>query len=165
MFWRSLLLVAAFLVVGGLGSAACGDDDDDEEEDGAAATTAPAGGGTAVAVELNEFVVTADPDSVDAGEVNFTVENIGAETHEFVIVKTELAEDALPTIEDGSVDEEGAGIEVVDEIEDIASETTKELTVDMEAGSYVLFCNIVEEEGGEPESHYAEGMHTSFSVE
>ena len=47
----------------------------------------------------------------------------------------------------------------------IASETTEELTANLEAGSYVLLCNIVEEEDGETESHYAEGMHTSFTVE
>jgi len=149
MFRRSLLLIPAVLLVAGLAFTACDDDDD-------------GGGATTVNVELNEFTVSADPDSVDAGEVKFTVENIGEETHEFVIVQTDLEADALPTGDDGSVDEEGEGVEVIDEIEDIASGSTQELTVDMEAGSYVLFCNVVDEEG---DVHYAEGMHTSFTVE
>ena len=39
-------------------------------------------------------------------------------------------------------------------------------TLDLEAGDYVLLCNIVEEEeDGEVESHFAEGMHTTFTVE
>jgi hypothetical protein len=42
------------------------------------------------------------------------------DTHEFVVFKTDLAADALPTASDGSVDEEGEGVELVDEIEDIA---------------------------------------------
>jgi hypothetical protein len=39
------------------------------------------------------------------------------------------------------------------------------LTVDLDAGSYALICNIVEEEEGEPEAHYAEGMRADFTVE
>ena len=152
MFLRSLLLIPAVLLVAGLTFTACDDDDDDDG----------GGGATTVNVELNEFTVTADPDSVDAGEVEFVVDNIGEETHEFVIVQTDLDADALPAGDDGSVDEEGGGVEVVDEIEDIASGSTQELTVDMEAGSYVLFCNIVDDEG---DVHYAEGMHTGFTVE
>jgi len=151
MLRQLLLLVPATPLVAGFAFTACGDDDDDG-----------GGGATTVNVELNEFVITADPDSVSAGDVDFSVENVGAETHEFVIVKTDLEADALPTGDDGSVDEEGEDIEVIDEIEDIASESTQELTVDMEAGSYVLFCNIVDEEG---DVHYAEGMHTSFTVD
>jgi hypothetical protein len=158
MFRKSLVLLPAVLLVA-ISGFACGDDDDG----GGGATTSAAGGGTAVSVELNEFTVTIDPDSVPAGEIEFSVENIGGETHEFVVVKTDLAEDALPTAPDGSFDEEGEGVEVVDEIEDIASKTTQTLTVDLEAGAYVLVCNIVDETEGE--SHYAEGMHTSLTVE
>jgi hypothetical protein len=62
-------------------------------------------------------------------------------------------------------DEEGDGVEVVDEVEDIASGSTADLRVDMEAGAYVLLCNLVEEEDGETESHFEEGMHTGFTVE
>ena len=155
---KLLFLFQAVLVVVGLAFTACDDDDDEDGGDGD-------GSASTVNIELNEFVVTADPESASAGDVDFTVENIGAEVHEFVIVDTDLEPDALPTLEDDSFDEEGEGVVVIDEIEDIASETTEELTANLEAGSYVLLCNIVEEEDGETESHYAEGMHTSFTVE
>jgi len=155
MFHKSMLLVPALLMVAGLAFTACDDDDDDGSD---------SGDGT-VNVELNEFVVSADPDSVGAGEVKFVVENIGEETHEFVVVKTDLDAESLPTGEDGAFDEEGDGVTVVDEIEDIASGTTQDLTVDLEAGSYVLVCNIVDDADDPPESHYAEGMHTGFTVE
>ena len=61
------------------------------------------------------------------------------------------------------MDEEGAGIEPVDEIEDIAVGDTPSLTVDLEAGSYVLICNIYSED--EKEAHYSEGMRIGFTVE
>jgi hypothetical protein len=37
--------------------------------------------------------------------------------------------------------------------------------VNLTPGKYVLLCDIVTREGGEVESHYREGMHTSFLVE
>jgi uncharacterized cupredoxin-like copper-binding protein len=123
------------------------------------------GGGSSVGVTLQEFAVVPDEDSAEGGEVTFEIENVGEETHEFVVIATDLDATELPTAEDGSVDEEGSGIEVVDEVEDVPSGESEELTVDLEEGNYVLICNIVEEEGGEPESHYQEGMRTAFTVE
>ena len=109
-----------------------------------------------VAVTLDDFTVTADPTSEAAGEVTFNVTNDADQTHEFVVVQTDLAPDALPTNEDGDVDEEGEGITPIDEIEDIAADSEQSLTVDLDAGSYVLFCNLP--------THYSQGMHTAFSV-
>lgn len=152
---RYYLLIGAAVVLLALLAVACGDDDDDDGGDD--------GGGATVNVLLSEFVVEADPGSASAGDVTFAVTNEGEETHEFVIVKTDLAEDALPTADDGSVDEEGAGVEVIDEIEDIGAGADGEVTANLEAGAYVLLCNIVEED--DDESHYAEGMHTAFTVE
>ena len=81
----------------------------------------------------------------------------------FVVIQTDLAHDALPTNKDGSVDEEGKGIEPQDEIEDIPVGDTQNLTVNLAAGSYVLICNIYDKD--EQESHYQEGMRVSFTVE
>jgi uncharacterized cupredoxin-like copper-binding protein len=123
-----------------------------------------AGGGGTVGVTLQEFSVIPAEESVAAGEVTFEVENTGPEdVHEFVVIKTDLAPDALPTDENGVVEEEGEGMEVIDEIEDIPVGETQSLTVDLEAGNYVLICNIWDEE--EEEAHYAVGMRTAFSVE
>jgi uncharacterized cupredoxin-like copper-binding protein len=119
------------------------------------------GDGEAPSVELTEFSVSVDPGNVGSGETTFAVENVGAVTHEFVVVKTDLDDADLPTAEDGSVDEEGEGIEPVDEIEDIEAGSSEELTVDLDSGNYVLFCNVVEGDT----IHYEKGMHTSFTVE
>lgn len=132
-------------------SAGCGDDDGDGE-------------GT-VDVILSEFIVEPDTDSASAGETTFVADNEGGEIHELVVVEADSAE-ALPVDEDGAFDEEAFGEEnIFGEVEDIASGDEAELTVDLEAGTYVLLCNIVEEEDGEVESHFAEGMHTTFTVE
>jgi uncharacterized cupredoxin-like copper-binding protein len=85
------------------------------------------------------------------------------DVHEFVIVQTDLEPGDLPTDEHGAVDESGEGVTVIDEIEDLPVGETQEVTVDLEAGNYVLICNIYSAD--ENEAHYAEGMRTAFTVE
>lgn len=116
-------------------------------------------------VLLSEWIVEPDPDSVDAGEVELTGDNQGGELHELVVVRADSAED-LPTDEDGTVleDELPEG-SLIGEIEDIESGDQASATFDLETGNYVLFCNITEvEDDGEVESHFAEGMHSEFTV-
>jgi hypothetical protein len=79
----------------------------------------------------------------------------------FVVIRTELAQDGLPTELDGSYKENGPGTVVVDEAEDIDPDTTVSFTVDLTAGHYVLICNRVV--GGM--SHYAMGMHAGLTVD
>ena len=128
-------------------------------DDTSAASTASATGmadstdGTAVAATVKDFELTVDPDASPAGEINFTITNDGPSTHEFVIVKSDLAPDALP-VTDGLVSEDS--IDVVDEAEDIAPGTTASLGVELEAGSYVIICNIA--------GHYEQGMHAGLTV-
>jgi uncharacterized cupredoxin-like copper-binding protein len=136
-------------------AAGCGDDDDGGE----------AAGGGEVNVVVSEFIVEPEQESVDAGEVTFVVENQGGEIHEFLVVDADSADD-LPVDADGAFDEAAFGEDkVLDEVEDIESGDTAELTLDLEPGDYVLLCNVVEEEDTEVESHFAEGMHASFTVE
>jgi len=119
-----------------------------------------------VDVTVQEFAVVPAASSAPAGDVTFNVTNEGPDdTHEFVVFKTDLAPDALPTAADGSVDEGGEGVELIGEIEDIAVGDTPTLTVALDAGSYVFICNIVEEEGGETIVHYQQGMRVAFTVE
>jgi uncharacterized cupredoxin-like copper-binding protein len=121
------------------------------------------GGGT-VAVTLQEFSIAVDPASISSGEVVFDASNDGPEdVHEFVVFRTELGPADLPTDETGSVVETGEGIELIGEIEDIPVGETMSVTLDLDAGSYVFICNIYDED--EQESHYQEGMRTSYTVE
>jgi uncharacterized cupredoxin-like copper-binding protein len=133
-----------------------------------AAGASPAGGspaaGQAVDVTLQEWAVSPASESVAAGDVTFTVSNTGPEdVHEFVVLKTDLDAGALPTDATGAVDEEGEGITVIDEIEDIPVGESQDLSVALDAGHYVLLCNIYTE--AEQEAHYTLGMRTNFTVE
>lgn len=166
---RWLLLGTAFtMVVLAVAAVACGDDDEDGGDEATAtqpaadeATATPGDEGATVDVSLLEYTVAPDPDSVAAGSITFNASNIGGEEHEFVVIRTDLAADALPTVEDGSVDEGGAGISVVGEIEGLEPTTDGTLTLNLDAGAYVLICNIVDAEG---HNHYAEGMTAAFTV-
>lgn len=127
-------------------------------------TACGGGGGGSVDVTLQEFAVVPSPSSIEAGEVTFQATNEGPDdVHEFVVFRTELAPDQLPVDENGAVDEGGAGLELIDEIEDIPVGETQSVMVELESDNYVLICNIWDEE--EQEAHYAEGMRVAFTVE
>jgi uncharacterized cupredoxin-like copper-binding protein len=133
---------------------------------GGGGSQAPSQGGTTstVDVTLQEWAVVPTTATAAAGDVTFDVTNTGPEdVHEFVILQTDLAPDALPTDDTGAVSEEGEGIVVVDEIEDIAVGANQSLTAALAAGKYVLICNIYSAE--ENEAHYQMGMRTAFTVE
>ena len=51
--------------------------------------------GANVNVQLGEWYIYADNASVTAGPITFAVSNIGDESHEFIIIQTDLAPDAL----------------------------------------------------------------------
>jgi uncharacterized cupredoxin-like copper-binding protein len=122
------------------------------------------GEATVVAVTLQEWAVVAAESSAPAGDVTFEVTNDGPEdVHEYVVLKTDLDPADLPVDENGVVSEEGDGIEVVDEIEDLPVGESRELTVPLEAGNYVLLCNIWSDD--EQEAHYQMGMRTAFTVD
>jgi len=78
------------------------------------------------------------------------------------VIRSDLEPADLPTDADGAVKEAGEGMGVVDEIEDIPVGETQELTVTLDAGKYVLNCNIFSAD--ENEAHYEMGMRTAFAV-
>jgi uncharacterized cupredoxin-like copper-binding protein len=156
----------------GFGVASCGDDDDDDddaelpEEDGDDDDDDDAEEAESrVNVSLIEYSVTPDPASAAAGDVTFVASNDGAEDHELYIFRTDLAADALPTTDEGAVDEDADGVEKVAEIEEFGPGGEETLTENLEPGNYVLICNRVEEEGDEAEAHYTLGMRAAFTVE
>ena len=131
-----------------------------------AAMATPAEAATTVNVTVEEYKVTPESDSAPAGTITFNVTNNGPDdVHEFIVVKTDLAPDALPTKADGSFDEEGQDVQVLGEVEEILVDKSEPLQLSLEPGAYVMLCNRVVKENGETESHYAMGMHAAFTVE
>ena len=148
----SAALVVAVMVFGGV---ACSSDD------------------AATDVLLSEWVLEPDPTSTDGGEVTFTGDNQGGVVHELVVVRAESASDLPAEGELGLgnyavIESDLPAGAVVGEIEDIAPGSSKDLTLDLDAGSYVLICNLIGTESDGPamegRSHFAEGMYAEFTV-
>jgi uncharacterized cupredoxin-like copper-binding protein len=137
---------AVLFLVLGLAVVACGDDDDG----GSGAAKA-----TTVKTTLSDFKIELGTNSGPAGSFTFEITNNGPEEHEFVIFKTDLAADKLPVVND-KVPEDTEGLNLIDEEEEIPKGESRTLTVDLEAGKYVLICNLV--------GHYGQGMHAPFTV-
>ncbi len=118
--------------------------------------SAPAAAQETVTVSLTDFQVTAVPTSVVEGTVVFQVRNDGAVAHNFVVIKTSLAPDALPVDEDAYLVDEGQLDVVARSVELLGGEAT-EVRVDLAPASYVLICNNIA-------THYQAGMYVGFRV-
>jgi uncharacterized cupredoxin-like copper-binding protein len=119
---------------------------------GCSSSSSSAEGG--IGVTEQDFSIAVSPGSAAAGEVSFNITNNGPTTHEFLIVKSEEDPASLQVDKDDIVPEDS--LDVVDEQEEIAPGTAPTLTADLEAGSYILMCNLP--------THYEQGMHTGFTV-
>jgi len=116
--------------------------------------SASANAGHEVNVTLKTFSITLSSSTVKAGDVTFHVANVGTDmAHEMVIFKTDLPIDKLP-MSGSKVDEDKAG--KIDEADDVQPGKTKDLTVNLAPGRYVLICNI--------EGHYMGGMRVELNV-
>ena len=159
----------------GLVLAACGGDDDNGNGDNGnggeptvAGTEAPpeateteatpevAGAETTLDVTLSDFMVELSLSSVAPGSVTFNLANGATQVHNFKVIATDLLPEELPVDEDVFKADESQ-LDIVGEAPDVAGGGTDVLTVELEAGSYVLICNIA--------SHYTSGMSAAFTVE
>ena len=112
---------------------------------------------TTVEVTLGNFFVTADPASVPPGTVTFdiTVEtSVEARIHALTVLRTDLPPDGLPTFVEGNADTSDEAIEII--YSEGPTEKDHQAEVELDAGSYVLICNLAD--------HYGKGMRTGFEV-
>ena len=123
-----------------------------------APTTAPTPNAASakVAVTLVDTAIRLSSPTVPGGNVTFSVTNAGTTIHEFVVLKTSIAQNALPPdpANPGAVMEPGfvAKTAVLD------PKTSTTLTVALGPGAYVLICN-------EPAHYMGLGMHIAFNVQ
>jgi len=149
---KVLIWALPVIMTGTLGVMACND------------STAPSP--VNVNVTLREFNISLDRASAPRGTVIFHVTNSGEDIHEFLVIRTDRAPSALPTEADGSYQENGAGTQLLEEIEEIPPGSSRDLTIDLSEGSHVLICNMVmTEPDGTVEVHYQLGMRTAFRVD
>lgn len=148
---RQLGMVLGLGILAATLLAACSSDD---ESDGDGTTAPTAASETTVNVTLSEWAVEPDVMSVPSGEVTFSVSNAGTVSHELVIVRSDVAADALPV--DGGVVPEDE-IDLVGEVEEFPAGETATGSFRLDAGNYILICNLP--------AHYETGMHSAFTVE
>ncbi len=154
--WLVVAIIVGLVSLGMI-AAACGDDDGDTDSTDGDATAPAAGEATTVNVELSDFLVSPSSDSVSAGSVAFNASNASdIQIHNLRVIRTDLEPDALPVDEETfTVDEEQ--LEVVASSDNLDVGGAEEVSADLEAGSYVLICNIA--------THYDLGMRVGFTVE
>ena len=117
----------------------------------------PTPSGTPVNVLLEDFKVRLDTAVVPAGTVSFHVRGKGPTTHELIVVRTDRAPDKLPLQRDGlTVNEEGPGVELVDEAGGLDIDERQTLVLGLAPGNYVMYCNL--------EGHYLGGMYAALAV-
>jgi uncharacterized cupredoxin-like copper-binding protein len=140
--WNTIARTACLFASAALVLAACG-------------PTEPGASGPVFDVTIRDFRVRPSSPTAPAGMVTLSVSNIGPTTHEFVVVRTDFPDGELPIGADGlSVDEDR--LDDVDEIEGVEDGSTEQVTVQLEPGRYVFFCNF--------EGHYLAGMHAAVRV-
>jgi uncharacterized cupredoxin-like copper-binding protein len=116
---------------------------------GPAATSSKPAAGPAdqVKAQLGDYWVKPSTTSVPAGKVTFTATNVGQVPHELMIERAPIKMDAP-----GQPNEDAAqGM-----IEDMDPGQSGSMTLNLQPGSYMLFCNVP--------GHFMMGQHTMFKV-
>jgi uncharacterized cupredoxin-like copper-binding protein len=120
---------------------------------GATSVTPPA---TSQVLSLTEYKIDV-PTSLPAGNVTLQITNNGKLMHELLVFATNLDAKSLPTMPDGTVNEDGPGLTKVSDGDNINAGAAQSRAVDLtKPGTYVFVCNLP--------GHYALGMYTTVTV-
>lgn len=109
---------------------------------------------TTLTLTMADFTITPSATTIPAGPVLVTGINNGTHIHEAVFARTTLQPNMLPTMADGTVDE--SMLESPGEISETPAGSTHMALIDLPAGNYVIFCNVMD--------HYMRGMYTTITV-
>jgi uncharacterized cupredoxin-like copper-binding protein len=106
--------------------------------------------------EQDPMTLVADPTQTTAGSIEFTVKNAGQQNHSFVVVQTDLPFDQLPVDPDTNKVDFNDQVVKVGKIAKFGPGNTKQLTLTLEPGTYVLIDNLP--------GNYALGARAAFTV-
>ncbi|MDB5563188.1 MAG: hypothetical protein JWN11_2606 [Hyphomicrobiales bacterium] len=155
-----LILSAAFLILGNGGAFSSGPAVIDvalSDKDASAAMGVGLDMGHPGAdMSMASLKIEATPQVVAAGAVTFKVKNISSSMiHEMIVAKL-LDSNGLPPYDKatGKVDE--AAVASLGEVPELDPGMSGTLSLDLEPGTYVLFCNLP--------GHYMAGMWSSITV-
>lgn len=102
------------------------------------------------------MAISTNEDSVESGKITFEVTNKSDDVeHEFLIAQLNVAPTEVPFNESTGVVKEGA-LKGVRELGDLEPGKSGSMTLDLEAGRYLLFCNMP--------GHYKAGMYHVLTV-
>ncbi len=118
--------------------------------------TPPPGVQTTIRVSLREFSLGLSTGTAPAGRVTFDAQNNGTIQHNFLVIKTGLADGALP-VDQTSLTVDTSHLDVLNQPSLIDTEDSQQVALNLASGHYVLICNVVD--------HYLTGMHVSFTVQ
>ena len=128
------------------------------------APAASSAGSGPITVTMKEWQIGFSSTTHSAGAIIFNITNNGDKEHEFVARKTDLKADALPLNADGEVSEEATELTEVGDPSELAEikpgSTDGTLTLTLQPGHYVFFCNLQVEEL----LHYQKGMHIDLTI-
>jgi len=109
-----------------------------------------------IAIYVSEWSVGL-PTSMLAGQVNFSITNIGTIQHELLVFKSDLAPSAFPVDKNGDIIEDGPGITLVSRADKIDPGKTQARAVDLtQPGTYLFVCNLP--------GHFKSGMFRVVTV-
>jgi uncharacterized cupredoxin-like copper-binding protein len=109
-----------------------------------------------IAIYVSEWSVGL-PTSMLAGQINFSITNIGTIQHELLVFKSDLPHSSYPVDKNGNIIEDGPGISLVSRGEKIDPGKTQSRTVDLtQPGTYLFVCNL--------QGHFKQGMFREVTV-
>ncbi|MEO7666981.1 MAG: plastocyanin/azurin family copper-binding protein [Dehalococcoidia bacterium] len=148
--------VAITLATIALVASACGGAAATPVETIAPIATPPPTAAADVNIDLAEWKVTA-PSTLTAGQVNLVMKNSGTGEHELLVFKSDLALSAYPKDASGDIVEDGPGVDLVSDGENIAPGGTQTRALDLsQPGTYLFVCNIP--------GHFKSGMYQVVTV-
>ncbi|MFQ4140683.1 cupredoxin domain-containing protein [Chlorogloeopsis sp. ULAP02] len=110
-----------------------------------------------VQVTVKEMAFQLSKSTVPGGDVEFVVTNEGRLAHEMEVIKTDLPIDKLPLTNGDRLDTDKAGKKIGEiEADELKSDTTKTLKVNLIPGKYLIVCNLP--------GHFQAGMRTILTV-
>jgi uncharacterized cupredoxin-like copper-binding protein len=118
--------------------------------------TSPAAEQAYIPAALSEWHV-AVPSTIKAGTVNLEAANFGTIPHELLVFKSDLSPSAFPVDKNGDIVEDGTGVNLVSDGDNIDPGKTQTRTVDLtQPGTYLFVCNIP--------GHFKAGMFSVVTV-
>jgi len=119
----------------------------------AAALSAPPTNGAMIS--LTEWKVTV-VGTIKSGKTDLTITNVGVAPHELLVFQSDRKPSAYPTDAAGDIKEEGAGVTLVSDGDNIDPAGSQTRGIDLAPGTYLFVCNIP--------GHFKQGMFAVVTV-